>query len=67
MVMGDVQSGKTASYAGLMAKAADAGYRNLLSNCFQELGHLSYLDGKIDDARRWYALMAGRLRTLAPV
>lgn len=27
MVMGDVQSGKTANYAGLLARAADAGYR----------------------------------------
>jgi hypothetical protein len=26
--MGDVQSGKTATYAALVSKAADAGYRN---------------------------------------
>jgi len=30
LVMGDVQSGKTASYAGLMCKAADAGYRMII-------------------------------------
>ena len=28
--MGDVQSGKTATYAALMAKAADAGYRMII-------------------------------------
>lgn len=30
LVMGDVQSGKTASYAALMCKAADAGYRMIV-------------------------------------
>lgn len=30
LVMGDVQSGKTASYAALMCKAADAGYRMII-------------------------------------
>lgn len=30
LVMGDVQSGKTASYAGLMCKAADAEYRMII-------------------------------------
>lgn len=30
LVMGDVQSGKTASYAGLICKAADAGYRMII-------------------------------------
>lgn len=30
LVMGDVQSGKTAYYAGLMGKAADAGYRMII-------------------------------------
>jgi Z1 domain len=30
LVMGDVQSGKTASYAALIAKAADAGYRMII-------------------------------------
>ena len=30
LVMGDVQSGKTATYAALMAKAADAGYRMII-------------------------------------
>lgn len=30
LVMGEVQSGKTASYAGLMAKSADAGYRMII-------------------------------------
>lgn len=30
LVVGDVQSGKTASYAGLICKAADAGYRMVI-------------------------------------
>lgn len=30
LVMGDVQSGKTASYCGLITKAADAGYRFII-------------------------------------
>jgi len=30
LVMGDVQSGKTASYAALMGKAADSGYRMII-------------------------------------
>jgi Z1 domain len=30
LVMGDVQSGKTASYAALMSKAADSGYRMII-------------------------------------
>lgn len=30
MVMGDVQSGKTATYTGLICKAADAGYRLII-------------------------------------
>lgn len=39
LVMGDVQSGKTASYSGLIAKAADAGYRVivLLTGMIEEL------------------------------
>lgn len=39
LVMGDVQSGKTASYAGLINKAADAGYRFivLLTGTIEEL------------------------------
>jgi hypothetical protein len=39
LVMGDVQSGKTASYSGLIAKAADAGYRVivLLTGVIEEL------------------------------
>lgn len=41
LVMGDVQSGKTASYNGLIAKAADAGYRVIV-----------LLTGMIEDLRR---------------
>lgn len=41
LVMGDVQSGKTASYSGLVAKAADAGYRVIV-----------LLTGMIEDLRR---------------
>ena len=39
LVMGDVQSGKTASYSGLVAKAADAGYKVivLLTGVVEEL------------------------------
>jgi hypothetical protein len=41
LVMGDVQSGKTASYNGLIAKAADAGYQVIV-----------LLTGMIEDLRR---------------
>jgi len=41
LVMGDVQSGKTASYSGLIAKAADAGYRVVV-----------LLTGVIEDLRK---------------
>ncbi|OIQ99427.1 Z1 domain protein [mine drainage metagenome] len=41
LVMGDVQSGKTASYTGLIAKAADAGYKVIV-----------LLTGIIEDLRR---------------
>ena len=41
LVMGDVQSGKTASYTGLIAKAADAGYKVIV-----------LLTGMIEDLRR---------------
>lgn len=39
LVMGDVQSGKTANYCGLISKAADAGYRVivLLTGMIEEL------------------------------
>jgi hypothetical protein len=40
LVMGDVQSGKTASYCGLISKAADAGYRVIV-----------LLTGTIEDLR----------------
>ena len=40
LVMGDVQSGKTASYCGLMSKAADAGYKFIV-----------LLTGMIEDLR----------------
>ncbi|MBY0577792.1 MAG: Z1 domain-containing protein, partial [Burkholderiales bacterium] len=41
LVMGDVQSGKTASYTGLIAKASDAGYKVIV-----------LLTGMIEDLRR---------------
>jgi hypothetical protein len=41
LVMGDVQSGKTATYAGLICKAADAGYRFIV-----------LLTGTIENLRR---------------
>lgn len=41
LVMGDVQSGKTASYSGVIAKAADAGYRVIV-----------LLTGIIEDLRK---------------
>jgi hypothetical protein len=40
LVMGDVQSGKTANYAGLISKAADTGYRVIV-----------LLTGMIEDLR----------------
>ena len=41
LVMGDVQSGKTANYNGLIAKAADAGYKVIV-----------LLTGMIEDLRK---------------
>ena len=41
LVMGDVQSGKTASYSGVIAKAADAGYKVIV-----------LLTGMIEDLRK---------------
>ncbi|TLS68326.1 hypothetical protein FEF65_04880 [Mariprofundus erugo] len=41
LVMGDVQSGKTANYTGLIAKAADAGYKVII-----------LLTGMIEDLRK---------------
>ena len=33
MVVGHVQSGKTANYTGLICKAADAGYKVIVDHC----------------------------------
>lgn len=50
LVMGDVQSGKTASYSGLINKAADAGYRViiLLTGVIEELR--SQTQSRLDEA-----------------
>jgi len=49
LVMGDVQSGKTASYGGLVSKAADAGYKVivLLTGMIEELR--SQTQGRLDE------------------
>lgn len=49
LVMGDVQSGKTASYCGLICKAADAGYRFivLLTGTIEDLRSQS--QGRLDE------------------
>lgn len=79
LVMGDVQSGKTANYCGLINKAADAGYKVivLLTGMIEELRAQSQerLDegfvGRdsrvlIDGGRAKKAIGAGRFRPAIP-
>ncbi len=78
LVMGDVQSGKTANYCGLVNKAADAGYKVvvLLTGMIEELRAQS--QGRLDegfvgrdscallDGTRTQTIGAGRFRTKEP-
>lgn len=79
LVMGDVQSGKTANYCGLINKAADTGYKIvvLLTGMIEELraqtqGRLdSGFVGRdsrtvFDEAREKYAIGSGRFREIFP-
>ena len=43
LVVGHVQSGKTANYAGLIAKAADSGYRLIVVMCGRRPGCKGFL------------------------
>lgn len=66
LVMGDVQSGKTANYCGLINKAADAGYKViiLLTGMIEELRAQS--QGRLDEGfvgRDSCALLDGGSRT----
>jgi hypothetical protein len=79
LVMGDVQSGKTANYCGLVNKAADAGYKVivLLTGMIEELRAQS--QGRLDEGfvgrdsrdllggtRTTKTIGAGRFRTKTP-
>jgi hypothetical protein len=79
LVMGDVQSGKTANYCGLINKAADAGYKFvvLLTGMIEELRAQSQermdygfvgRDSRtiFDGEREKKAIGAGRFRSVAP-
>lgn len=79
LVMGDVQSGKTASYCGLINKAADAGYKFvvLLTGMIEELRAQSQerMDNGFvgrdsrtifDGERQKKAIGSGRFRTTFP-
>lgn len=60
LVMGNVQSGKTRNFAGVAAKAADAGYKLVivLAGMHDNLRDQtqSRLDDQLFDGDRWYAL-----------
>jgi len=60
LVMGNVQSGKTRSFAGVAAKAADAGYKLVivLAGMHDNLRDQtqSRLDDQLFDGDRWYPL-----------
>lgn len=79
LVMGDVQSGKTANYCGLVNKAADSGYKVivLLTGMIEELRAQS--QGRLDEGfvgrdscalldgtRTTQTIGAGRFRTKTP-
>lgn len=79
LVMGDVQSGKTASYCGLINKAADAGYKFvvLLTGMIEELRAQSQerMDSGFvgrdsrtifDGGRENYPIGSGRFRAVVP-
>ena len=60
LVMGNVQSGKTRSFAGVAAKAADAGYKLVivLAGMHDNLRDQtqSRLDAQLFDGDRWYSV-----------
>ena len=60
LVMGSVQSGKTRNFAGVAAKAADAGYKMVivLAGMHDNLRDQtqSRLDSQLFDGDRWYAV-----------
>lgn len=78
LVMGDVQSGKTANYCGLISKAADAGYKVivLLTGMIEELrsqsqermdeGFVGQDSNEIIDGVRGRIIGAGRYRDRIP-
>src|SRR5690606_16210045 len=78
LVMGDVQSGKTANYCGLISKAADAGYRVivLLTGMIEELrsqtqermdeGFVGRDSGELIDGVHGRLVGAGRFRDNVP-
>lgn len=78
LVMGDVQSGKTANYCGLISKASDAGYKIivLLTGMIEELrsqsqermdeGFVGQDSNEIIDGVRGKPIGAGRFRESIP-
>ncbi|WP_156415656.1 Z1 domain-containing protein [Terrabacter sp. Soil811] len=62
LVMGSVQSGKTRNFAGVAAKAADAGYKMIivLAGMHDNLRDQTQarLDEQLFDGARWYSLTA---------
>lgn len=78
LVMGDVQSGKTANYCGLISKAADAGYKVivLLTGMIEELrsqsqermdeGFVGRDSNEILDGQQGPFIGAGRFRQVIP-
>lgn len=78
LVMGDVQSGKTANYCGLISKAADAGYKVivLLTGMIEELrsqsqermdeGFIGQDSSEVIEGIRGKAIGAGRFRDNIP-
>lgn len=78
LVMGDVQSGKTANYCGLISKAADAGYKIivLLTGTIEELrsqsqermdeGFVGRDSNEILDGQQGPFIGAGRFREVIP-
>jgi hypothetical protein len=78
LVMGDVQSGKTANYCGLISKAADSGYKIivLLTGTIEELrsqsqermdeGFVGRDSNEILDGQQGPLIGAGRFREVIP-
>lgn len=63
LVMGNVQSGKTRNFAGVVAKAADAGYKFvvILSGMHNNLREQTQarLDAQLFNGKDWYPLTTG--------